>query len=360
MPSKPARKKRVFMLSSQPLFSQGMESLLSDQKGLEIVGRETDAPKAIDRIRELKPDVVVIDSKDLASVPFLVVARLLKEEQGIKIIALNLEDQTIRVYRGEQRTGLSVHDLLEVIDEEEPGLWPMDAQGWRTLAFNRAQAYGFLAAIYNGLAGERLSEGFGSRPFGFVASLGAYDHLTGDLREGMRALDQYQLAIAGKSRAEINGELGKEYADLIQSCEGEKAIGTCESAYARCDAHQPNPAKAILNERYAEGGFELSEIDRVQPDFIGCELAFMLYLCSRECVAWEKNDRDAASKVQELERAFILDHLVRWVPRFCDELLDKAKLDFYRGMAFLTKGFIFSEAYRVSELMDWECSMRDE
>ncbi len=38
--------KRIFMLSSHPLFSQGVESLLRREAELEIVGRETDADKS--------------------------------------------------------------------------------------------------------------------------------------------------------------------------------------------------------------------------------------------------------------------------------------------------------------------------
>jgi DNA-binding NarL/FixJ family response regulator len=116
--------KRIFMLSSQCLFSQGVESLLRGQRGVEIVGRETDATKAVELIRQLKPDVIVIDGKDLASAPFSIVACLLKEEEGIRIIAMNLENETIRVYRGDQRNALTVDDLIAAIDENGEELRP--------------------------------------------------------------------------------------------------------------------------------------------------------------------------------------------------------------------------------------------
>jgi DNA-binding NarL/FixJ family response regulator len=105
------------MITSQPLFSQGVESLLRGQAGLKIVGREKDATRAFNQIRKLKPDVVILDTKDLASAPFLVVARLLQAEVGIKIIAMTLENQTIRVFRGEQRKAICVDDLVEAIEE---------------------------------------------------------------------------------------------------------------------------------------------------------------------------------------------------------------------------------------------------
>lgn len=106
------------MLSSQLLFSRGVENLLSQQAGLEIVGRETDTTRALECIRALKPDVVILDSKDLASVPSTLVAHILKEAPGTRVIVLNLDDETVGVYRGEQRTARCVDDLLEAIGEK--------------------------------------------------------------------------------------------------------------------------------------------------------------------------------------------------------------------------------------------------
>jgi DNA-binding NarL/FixJ family response regulator len=106
--------KRIFMLSSHPLFSQGVESLLRRETGLEIVGREADADQALERIKELRPDVVVLDSADLRD-PMPVVMRIFREGVGAKVISLNLKDDTMHVYRGEQRVVKQVEDLVKVI-----------------------------------------------------------------------------------------------------------------------------------------------------------------------------------------------------------------------------------------------------
>jgi len=112
--------KRIFMLSSHPLFSQGVESLLRQETGLEIVGRETNVDKASERIKELRPDVVILDSADLCD-PMPVVMRILREGVGTKVIGLNLKDNTMHVYRGEQRVVKQVEDLVEVIKTEASG-----------------------------------------------------------------------------------------------------------------------------------------------------------------------------------------------------------------------------------------------
>ena len=38
--------------------------------------------------------------------------------------------------------------------------------------------------------------------------------------------------------------------------------------------------------------------------------------------------------------AFIEEHLMRWIPIFCEKIMGEAALPFYRGMAEMTKNFI--------------------
>jgi len=108
--------KRIFMFSTHPLFSQGVESLLRQEPGVEIVGRETDVDNAIERIKELQPDVVIFDSGDLACNLTPAVMRILREGVGTKVIGLNLQDNTMCIYRGEQRVVKEVKDLMEAIE----------------------------------------------------------------------------------------------------------------------------------------------------------------------------------------------------------------------------------------------------
>jgi DNA-binding NarL/FixJ family response regulator len=110
--------KRIFMLSSHPLFSQGVESLLCGEAGLEIVGREMDLEKGLDRIRELRPDVVIVDNSDPMQDPTPAVMRILRERLGTRVIGLNLQDNIVCIYRGEQRMARGVEDLLEAIKAE--------------------------------------------------------------------------------------------------------------------------------------------------------------------------------------------------------------------------------------------------
>ena len=52
---------RVLIADISPLLSARLAALLSELDGLEIVGRAQDAHEALSVIRELKPDVLLID-----------------------------------------------------------------------------------------------------------------------------------------------------------------------------------------------------------------------------------------------------------------------------------------------------------
>ena len=109
---------RVFILSKYPLFGRGVESLLRQETELEIVGQETDADQAIERITELHPDVVIVDSSDPACDPIATITRILKTETPVKVIGLDLKENKIHLYHGEQREARGVEDLVAAIKTE--------------------------------------------------------------------------------------------------------------------------------------------------------------------------------------------------------------------------------------------------
>ncbi len=108
--------KRIFMLSGQLMFSEGVELMLQDRSGYEIVGRETDVAKAIERILDLQPDIIIIDCANQDLLAATTVARIMNQAPNTKIIALNLTDNQIRLYKSEQRTARSSTDLLKALE----------------------------------------------------------------------------------------------------------------------------------------------------------------------------------------------------------------------------------------------------
>jgi cyclic pyranopterin phosphate synthase len=110
--------KRVFIVSSHPLFSEGIENLLRREEGLQIVGREKELDRSIEQIRTLQPDVVIVDSSDSDANRGMIMMRVMKEELRTCVVGLNLNDNKIYVCRGEQRTIEELKDFLESITSE--------------------------------------------------------------------------------------------------------------------------------------------------------------------------------------------------------------------------------------------------
>jgi DNA-binding NarL/FixJ family response regulator len=115
MPEERDSPMRVFMLSSHPLFSRGVQSVLSQETGLEIVGLESDVEVAMERIKELRPDVIIVDSTMPDYDPQLVISRMLQNGSKSRVIGLNLHDNAMFIYRGEHRTAGGVEDLVQAV-----------------------------------------------------------------------------------------------------------------------------------------------------------------------------------------------------------------------------------------------------
>jgi DNA-binding NarL/FixJ family response regulator len=108
---------RVFILTSHSLFYVGVERLLRRETALDVVvGRETDVGEAVGRIKELQPDVVIVDSDHLAPDFAAELMGILRDVGGIKIIGLSLQDNSICIYRGEKRVVEATEDLVEAIE----------------------------------------------------------------------------------------------------------------------------------------------------------------------------------------------------------------------------------------------------
>ncbi len=108
--------KRIFILSRRSIFSEGLETLLDSQPGLDVIGCESDIEKAILRLKELQPDAILyLDSSRGDS---SVRSRILEQCPGVKFIRLNLDDNTCSITHDEQRTLARVQDFIQALESD--------------------------------------------------------------------------------------------------------------------------------------------------------------------------------------------------------------------------------------------------
>jgi cyclic pyranopterin phosphate synthase len=111
--------KRVFIFSRNPLFGGCVEALLQGDEGLHIVGREKELDKAMEQVRTLQPDVIIVDSKDLSASRELAMSCVLKQGLQPRIVGLNVQDNQVFVCKSELSTIVEVKDFLETIKTDK-------------------------------------------------------------------------------------------------------------------------------------------------------------------------------------------------------------------------------------------------
>ena len=95
------------------MFSQGLESLLRKESHFDIVGREKDMGQALEQIKALQPDVVIVDTDN--SHPG--VTPILRANPGVKVISLSLQNNDLYIYGAKQWVARGTKDLVEAIED---------------------------------------------------------------------------------------------------------------------------------------------------------------------------------------------------------------------------------------------------
>ena len=96
-------------------------------------------------------------------------------------------------------------------------------------------------------------------------------------------------------------------------------------------------------------GLEYKQEYTGMPDHISVELEFMKEAAGREAQAIEEKDWEGALYCQKMEKKFICDHLIKWIPSFCDKIISQAEISFYGDLADVTKKFITLEFEEIDE-----------
>ncbi len=94
---------------------------------------------------------------------------------------------------------------------------------------------------------------------------------------------------------------------------------------------------------YREHGLVFPEHSTAFPDHIGVELEALRWLSELEAAAASRGEGAQVLRCRQTAGAFLRDHVLRWVPAFCEAVLGKSPSPFYVVLAQLTRAFIESE-----------------
>jgi len=210
-------------------------------------------------------------------------------------------------------------------------------------------------AIYKFLADVLISpiavpgHDFVDRVFSAPLSLDVLDDgsLT-DASEGGRLLKKCAERFALGEHEEMQKEIAIERTRLFRGAvpvHGTQPPPPYEAFYL---APQKEPEHIVkVAKFYHEAGLQLGDFhDR--PDYLGLELAFMAELCDRERRS-RKNPQNHR-EILAMEKEFLENHMLRWIPEYCQNVMEFANTDFVKGLIFLLRGFMNEEQEWISSI----------
>lgn len=196
----------------------------------------------------------------------------------------------------------------------------------------RAETYWFLAALY----GEPITGPALARLAGAAAK---------NQEEATGIGDEFRAALAedaGCNFEELSQRLASEHARLFLGLrQGYGPPPPYESLWR--EARVLGDSTLAVATAYSEAGFE--DAGQCGPcDHIASELRFLASLCHAEAEAAAKGETGEAAWARERQINFIDDHLLRWVPQYCQELARQSREPLYAALARATGKVVAGDA----------------
>ena len=76
----------------------------------------------------------------------------------------------------------------------------------------------------------------------------------------------------------------------------------------------------------------------------------MTFLAKKTSKALKDGESDSVKRFLQYQKDFQEKHLMKWLPRMCNDVLEIGRTDFYKGVAMITKGFLPMDHLIVEDL----------
>jgi len=104
--------KRVVVLQSDYLFSAGVQSFLSDQENLEVIGLAASDPQEIfQAILQIQPDVIILDQNNQL-IDLNALLEHLEDLPRVRTVVMSYADNQVQVC---ERNKISIHQLSDFL-----------------------------------------------------------------------------------------------------------------------------------------------------------------------------------------------------------------------------------------------------
>lgn len=119
---------RIMLVDDHPIYREGVARTLSDLGGMEIVGQAADGERAVVMVREVKPDIVLLDISMPRGGGIPALAAMMQESSPPKVVMLTAseeEDDLMQALRlgaqGYVLKGVGAEELVAILRDVAAG-----------------------------------------------------------------------------------------------------------------------------------------------------------------------------------------------------------------------------------------------
>ena len=105
----------IFILCEHPLFARGLEHLLRQERGVEIVGVATERESALTQIRTIKPDVILVEADHGKPDPGTLLFTVVQDRGEGRVLSVSFNRNEAVLYTGRRWKASRARDLIEGI-----------------------------------------------------------------------------------------------------------------------------------------------------------------------------------------------------------------------------------------------------
>ena len=133
--------------------------------------------------------------------------------------------------------------------------------------------------------------------------------------------------------------------------DGFSAAYPYESVYTSPKRLMMQDARDEVLVLYRAFGLDKQEAGRRARTDIALELEFEQIMATRTVEALRKGDEDEAVALLTTQKNFLEDHLAAWAPMMTSDMKRFAQTDLYRGLAYLTDGFLQTDQTFLDDVL---------
>jgi TorA maturation chaperone TorD len=139
--------------------------------------------------------------------------------------------------------------------------------------------------------------------------------------------------------------------DQLDRSSGNRAAYPYESIYTSDKKTLLGDTSVAIEMIYRQHGFQSTSERSNGQDHIACELEFMQFICGLQLLDLEETGGQRLDELLLLQRSFLDEHLLRWVPAFAEAIEHFSETDFYPALGRLAEALIHADSVTINEVL---------